>query len=270
MQEEQLAGALVAVPLRLYGVYRTYLAPGPLYDGHMHKPTAYSGLLIALRGEAAFRYDDGRVCALAPGRALLGGAGRRMVIETGPEGFEYGLVHYLPDEPSPAPEQARLLTAVNELDCPLEPSVLQLLERLQHTAAAPDQLGQLEKKTLFYQLLGQLLQSGRRARSKASYSAMEEAIRYIRRHYAEPLTLAELAARCGMKPKYFSHQFRKHVGRGPIDYLIRCRMNRACELLDTGDFTVADVARSVGYADAYYFSRLFKKHHGTAPSRRRS
>ncbi|MFD0672880.1 helix-turn-helix transcriptional regulator [Cohnella sp. GCM10027633] len=68
-----------------------------------------------------------------------------------------------------------------------------------------------------------------------------------------------------MKPKYFSYLFRKYVGIGPIDYLIQYRMNRARELLATGQFSVAEVARSVGYLDAYYFSRLFKKHAGLPP-----
>nr|WP_285874008.1 helix-turn-helix transcriptional regulator [Halalkalibacter oceani] len=70
-----------------------------------------------------------------------------------------------------------------------------------------------------------------------------------------------------MKPKYFSYLFQKFAGAGPIDYLIQYRMNKAYELLMTGQFTIKNVAQSVGYADAYYFSRLFKKYKGVSPSR---
>ncbi|WP_310502402.1 AraC family transcriptional regulator [Paenibacillus qinlingensis] len=43
-------------------------------------------------------------------------------------------------------------------------------------------------------------------------------------------------------------------------------MKVAYELLMTTPFAVRDIARSVGYPDAYYFSRLFKKHYGRSPT----
>jgi YesN/AraC family two-component response regulator len=99
-----------------------------------------------------------------------------------------------------------------------------------------------------------------------SHSMMEQTIEYIRQHYMESVTLESLAEQHQMKAKYFSHIFQKYTGTGPIHYLIQYRMKVAHELLMTTSFSVRDIAGSVGYPDAYYFSRLFKKHYGKSPT----
>jgi len=43
-------------------------------------------------------------------------------------------------------------------------------------------------------------------------------------------------------------------------------MARARQLLDVTDATIAEIAHEVGYADAFYFSRHFRRHHGMSPS----
>jgi YesN/AraC family two-component response regulator len=48
--------------------------------------------------------------------------------------------------------------------------------------------------------------------------------------------------------------------------LIQHRMKRAQELLTLGNYSIKQVAASVGYEDALYFSRLYKKHFGYTPS----
>ncbi len=52
----------------------------------------------------------------------------------------------------------------------------------------------------------------------------------------------------------------------PLSLLIRLRLQRAMDLLQRGSHNVAEAARAVGYEDAFYFSRLFKKHIGVTPS----
>ena len=57
-------------------------------------------------------------------------------------------------------------------------------------------------------------------------------------------------------PTYLSKTF-KATGVGPINYLIQIRLNHAKELLKN-DSSVKEVAKTVGYEDAYHFSKLFK------------
>lgn len=260
---EQLAQDFARVPVQVHGVFRTALEANQTYDGHLNKPTTKCALIVGLRGQAEFRFEGTERYTLERGTALLGGVGKRLEIVTGAKGFEYVLAHYLPY--AVGPDEARSLTEVTRLHAEPDPEQLQLLDQLAQSASSPDGMGPLETKTLFYRLLNKVLQSERHYRNKDSYSAIDESMLYIHRNYAQPITLGGLAERHGMKPKYFSSLFRKYVGIGPIDYLIQYRMNRARELLTTGPFSVADVAKSVGYLDAYYFSRLFKKHTGLSP-----
>lgn len=262
---EELAQDLAKVPLEVHGVYRTKLAGGLIYDGHVNQPTTKCAVIVCLRGQAEFRFDETERYTLEPGKVLLGGQHKRLEIQTGQDGFEYCLVHYLPVNPHG--EDTRRLTDVSLLHAPLDPELHQLLEQLLKTASAPDSMGLLGKKALFYHLLNKVLQSERLHQNKDSHALIDEAILYIQENYAQPLSLGHLANRYGMKAKYFSYLFHKYAGIGPIDYLIQYRMNRAHELLLTGQFSVSAVAKSVGYLDAYYFSRLFKKHKGVSPGR---
>lgn len=259
---EQLADAFEKTALSVYGVYRTRLESEAIYAGHMERPTTRCAVLIGLSGTAEFVFDGAEGLPIEPGVALFGGLNRRLEIRTGTAPFEYGLVHFLPE---PASEAPPALTEVSMLRIGSDPEHRLLLERLIQTSSLPDGMVRLAQKTLFYQLVNGLLVAARSVRHGPASAMIEETIELIRAHYAEPITLRRLAERHGLKPKYFSAQFRKYMGMGPIDYLIRYRMNRAEELLVTGDYTVLAVARCVGYPDAYYFSRLFKKHKGVAP-----
>jgi len=262
---EELARDFARIPLGVYGVFRTELRADLVYSGHVARPTTKCAVVMALRGSAEFVFGGSDRYLLEPGRVLLGGLGQKLEIYPGAEGFEYGLVHYLP-EPSDR-ENARGLIEVSMLHVPPDPELLRVLDRLLEAAASPDSMGLLEKKALFYRLVNHILLSERVSQNKESYPLIDEAIQYIREHHAEPLTLDMLAERYQIKAKYFSSLFRKYAGIGPIDYLIQYRMNRANEMLLTGQFPVGVVAKSVGYADAYYFSRLFKKHKGVPPGK---
>ncbi|MDG0810054.1 helix-turn-helix transcriptional regulator [Cohnella rhizosphaerae] len=260
---EQLAEAFEGANLSVHGVYRTVLAADSAYTGHVERPTSKCAVIIGLSGQADFIFDGAERHTMEPGVALIGGLNRRLEIRTGGEAFEYGLVHYLP-EPQIG-EAAQMLIAVSPLRVGADPEQRLLLERLLQAAALPDSMMRLEKKTLFYQLVNRLLFAARTVRHGPASEMVRDTLELIHAYYAEPITLARLAERHGLGPKYFSTQFRRFMGMGPIDYLIRYRMNRAEELLATGTYPVHAVARSVGYPDAYYFSRLYKKHKGQSP-----
>lgn len=79
-------------------------------------------------------------------------------------------------------------------------------------------------------------------------------------------TLAKVAH---LSPSRFAALFKEAVGLAPIDYLLRLRMQRARQLLSGSDWTISQIARAVGYSDAFYFSRLFKTHFGFSPKKYR-
>jgi len=82
----------------------------------------------------------------------------------------------------------------------------------------------------------------------------------------EPVTLGELARKSGFSAQHLNRIFRSTLGVTPLQYRSRVRMERAAALLKDGRLTVRAIAREVGFDDAYYFSRLFKCHHGLSPN----
>jgi AraC-like DNA-binding protein len=93
---------------------------------------------------------------------------------------------------------------------------------------------------------------------------------YLRRNFAKPLSVAELARTAGLSPSHFSALFRAATGGGVVEYTKRLRMARARELLITSSRDIGDIAEAVGYTDAFYFSRQFRTVHGCSPSDYRS
>ncbi|HYG24059.1 MAG TPA: AraC family transcriptional regulator [Verrucomicrobiae bacterium] len=91
-------------------------------------------------------------------------------------------------------------------------------------------------------------------------------IEYMLAHLHMPLCASELSAIAGVSTSHFFSVFKSATGESPMDFLIRLRMSRACELLRDRSVKVKDVARLIGYDDEFYFSRAFKGMTGLAPS----
>ncbi|HEY3377284.1 MAG TPA: AraC family transcriptional regulator [Armatimonadota bacterium] len=92
------------------------------------------------------------------------------------------------------------------------------------------------------------------------------AVQFLHAHYAEHLTLATLAQEARVSESHLVHRFRARVGMSPMRYLLALRMDAAQGLLLTTDLPVQDIAAQVGFPDPFYFTRLFKRHTGHAPS----
>ena len=98
---------------------------------------------------------------------------------------------------------------------------------------------------------------------------IQTALRYIHKHYAQPISMAEVAGQLYRSPEHFSRQFKEEVGETFSSYLTRYRLEQAQELLQSTDLPVAQVAVLTGYATPGYFSRLYKKYKGLSPEEER-
>jgi AraC-like DNA-binding protein len=94
---------------------------------------------------------------------------------------------------------------------------------------------------------------------------IEQCICFMREHLNQPLQVATLAAKACASPSHFFVLFKRVTGSSPIDYFIRLRMRRACQLLEAGSLHVKEVAAALGYEDPFYFSRVFKSTIHVAP-----
>ena len=84
--------------------------------------------------------------------------------------------------------------------------------------------------------------------------------------FNEDIDLQELAGRLFISPDYLRHIFKQSLGESPLNYLIRRRLDSACELLNRTDLPVGEVGQRVGLDNAYYFSRIFHRRLGLTPS----
>lgn len=78
-------------------------------------------------------------------------------------------------------------------------------------------------------------------------------------------SLAELAAHAGVHPVYFARAFRQRYGCSPGEFLRRCRLERALDLLADVNLSLATIASGCGFADQAHFSHAFRRAHGLSP-----
>lgn len=95
---------------------------------------------------------------------------------------------------------------------------------------------------------------------------MDFARQYFHDHYNEPINIEEYAQSRHTSISLFMRNFKKVYGVSPKQYLLNIRMNNAQNLLETTDYTVAEIAAIVGYDNSLYFSRIYHKQKGQAPS----
>jgi AraC-like DNA-binding protein len=98
---------------------------------------------------------------------------------------------------------------------------------------------------------------------------VSSAMEYVRDHCSHPLDLAEVAAHVGVSSNYLSALFTRALGRTFTDFLTGCRLDDAERLLRDPSLSIKQVAQRVGFDNAFYFSRLFRKHTGLSPKLRR-
>ncbi|WP_083410675.1 helix-turn-helix transcriptional regulator [Mycolicibacterium rutilum] len=94
---------------------------------------------------------------------------------------------------------------------------------------------------------------------------LAEVFAVIDRRLGEPLSLRDVAADVGLSPGHLTTIVRRRTGRTVQDWIIERRMAASRRLLADTDLPVAEVAHRVGIADPGYFSRLFRRVHGTSP-----
>jgi len=82
---------------------------------------------------------------------------------------------------------------------------------------------------------------------------------HIAGHFAEPLTVEDLADLVGLSPSYLAASFRRITSVSPIEYAIRVRLHHAKDLLRSSTMSVDEIARATGFSTARYLARTFRK-----------
>ncbi|NEU74263.1 helix-turn-helix transcriptional regulator [Hassallia byssoidea VB512170] len=94
---------------------------------------------------------------------------------------------------------------------------------------------------------------------------LREAVNYINEHLDHNLTLAEVAASVQMSPHYFASLFKQSTGLTPHQYVMKCRIDKAKQLLHIRELTLVEICHQVGFQSQSHFTRVFREHTKTTP-----
>ncbi len=115
-------------------------------------------------------------------------------------------------------------------------------------------------------VLGRWLESEREGMTTVGESRLAAILEYVNQHAEDSLSVKTVADRFGMTPESLRRLFHARFGTmTPKDYLRRIRLRRAYELLLRTEKRIGVIARECGFADAFVFSRAFKREAGCSP-----
>ena len=187
-------------------------------------------------------------------------------------GIPGGTVEQCYIAPLLAPGAPELLTL-----SPEDPAQKQALELLRQSLYLDEAAFgyELELQSLLARVWVQLLRPlERRApavpdRMDTAAEKVKQMMLYIHAHYAEKLTVADLAAAafCSQRECYRCFQLCLH--QTPADYLQHVRLQAACKLLIETDLSVTEIAQRSGFSSSSYFGAQFRQEYGCTPTRYR-
>lgn len=112
-------------------------------------------------------------------------------------------------------------------------------------------------------------QSRQAAAADDAAVGIARSIQYMNVHYSDALTVEQLADIAWIEPWKYPRLFKEATGKSPLQYLNDMRMDKAKQLLVSGEGKLSDIAQQIGFANEYYFSRRFKQTIGIAPGQYR-
>jgi AraC family transcriptional regulator len=90
-------------------------------------------------------------------------------------------------------------------------------------------------------------------------------VTFIDSHLHENITVSDMARHAAMGVDHFTRLLKNSTGTSPLQFLLKCRVEKALELLRTGKFRVGEVACQVGFYDQSHLDRQCRKFFGCAP-----
>ncbi|MEV0388186.1 AraC family transcriptional regulator [Nonomuraea sp. NPDC050643] len=155
---------------------------------------------------------------------------------------------------------------VSPLDPELMAAVLRFLRALDSGAdrrvLAPMCVEEMVYRVLRREQFSRMLHIAAR---QSAHHPISAALTFAWAHYAEPLTVNDLARQVALSPSAFSALFREVTGRTPYQFLKEYRLDRARELLVDRPMSVAEASRAVGYASVSHFIKEFRNRFGVTP-----
>ncbi|MFZ5985854.1 MAG: response regulator [Bacillota bacterium] len=121
-------------------------------------------------------------------------------------------------------------------------------------------------KDFFVSFVTSLLSVVKEYKPAQSNNLIKKACEYVLRHIEEEITLLTIAENLNISKNYFCSLFKQETGYNFLEYVTKVKMEWAKMLLKEGSYKTYEVSEMLGYREASYFSRLFRKYTGLSPA----
>lgn len=248
------------IPIIHYFVERKDMPTWALHESVIQ----FTDLTYIISGEATY-IVNGKKMLLKQGDMIYIPKGSTRTTYTNPQNpihcyafnFDY---EYINDDYRPLPFPQKFSIG-------LDSELLSLYTQCNNVWLEKDEGYMLKARGLFMVILYKLIKLvSNTSLSLYSDPNIEKVKSYIFDNYAQKIYLTDLARLVNLHPVYLSTHFKEVTGHTVTQFINRIRINSAFDLLSTNGYSVTDTAIICGFDDIAYFSKLFKKITGVAPS----
>ena len=123
----------------------------------------------------------------------------------------------------------------------------------------------IEVLSEIYRLIYSLMSENIYSHAKTEHNIIYKGILYLENNYLSDVSVSELADMCNTCESNFRRLFRRYKQMSPVTYKNHLRIQKACDLLRTGEYSVTEAAYAVNIDDISYFYKLFTRFAGCSP-----
>lgn len=232
-------------------------------DGHMN----------LIEDEISYSLESGDIILLEPGKMHYGITVNSQI--------EYSFIHisvedYLKAHGDILGEAKELQIKKISLPHRQFQDILKLYDVIKNTYHSISDYRDMKINSLFILFLIKLLEfkdslitenDGKYLKTSSSKLSVAEISNYLQQNYQKQIRSHDLEEIFHHNFDYMNRVFKTDFGMTIFQYLENYRINEAKKMLQTHAFSVSQIAESLGFCNTYYFSKVFKKNTGIAPSR---
>ena len=239
-------------------VFATYVAPNT--GNHLHKNRASHGLALYISGEKNYVFEGSQTIHVKKNSIIYMPKHSNYVVDSFEEGGCYAINFDISEPIFSDPFAFDVKNMHTFLDSFKQANALWKTKPPGY---------HMKCKAELYNILFNMQREYELGYTPTTQSAiLHPAVEYIHSHYTEGnLSIGKLSILCGISEPYFRKLFFKNYGVSPLKYIAQLKLSRSKELIESGLYPVHEVAALSGFQNECYFSREFKKHFGSAPSK---
>ena len=224
------------------------------------------GLLYIWKGEATFYPDNKSVVTATHGQLLYLPKSLKYKMQFTADGTTFVLINFDLLEEGKNPFDTKDITLLAQDDTLY--SVANIMAKLEVCGASRNTASQFRRKELFYRLLS-LIHYNNPDIESTHYPQIVKGVMLLRQTYLENLPIEVFAKESAVSVSSFRQLFNKQFGTSPLQYRNLLRIQRAKQLLEYDNCTVAEAAYASGFESVSYFCRYYKKITGETPKQKR-